>query len=262
MRIGTTQSRIGVCLIGLVVVGGIVVGCGEKPEPPPVAYMGPTLAGDTLGMDRSVATKSGYTLLSEEPSAGLFPAALAVARLVQPERIVRPDNSPGWHVGTIGFEEAITWNSLANTIPSIREVIVMDRQSTVSQTANLEQISSTARRMEARLCLVYGPGSAEADHAGLWGVILDTTAGRKIAVVQAQAGPEDYEPPSPARPEVDQRHRDVNYLAMRKFQEQVRRCVLTLIERDQPSATTQPNPWKAKPSRQEPIYIMPNPTPG
>jgi hypothetical protein len=110
--------------------------------------------------------------------------------------------------------------------------------------------------------LVYGPAPVEADRAGLWGVILETATGRKLAVVQAQASPEDAEPPRPDQHAKDLRHRDPNYLCMAKFQQQVRQCLLALIERDRPPATTQPNPWQSKPPRETPIYIMPpRPTP-
>jgi len=263
MRIHKThgRGRVGLAIV-LVVAFCIAWGCGEKPEPPPVAYMGPTLASDSLGMEKAPAPKTGYTLLDAQPSTGLFPGALAIARLVQPEGVVRSDNSKGWQVGTIGYEEAITWNNIGTRIPAVREVIVLDQYSTVSASADLGQIAMSADRLEAPLCLVYGPAQAEADHAGLWGTILETATGRKLASVQAQAGPEDFEPLRPDQLKNDMRNRDPNYLCMTGFQQQVRLCLLALIERDRPSTTTQPNPWQSKPPRETPIYIMPpRPTP-
>jgi hypothetical protein len=107
------------------------------------------------------------------------------------------------------------------------------------------------------LCLIYGPSPTDPEHAGLWGVLLDTHTGTKVAFVQAQAGPPDYEPPHADRREEDMRHRDPNYLVQRKFQREVRKCILNLIRRDLPRTTTQPSPWQTGQPRTTPIYIVP-----
>ncbi|HSW44786.1 MAG TPA: hypothetical protein VLM89_04365 [Phycisphaerae bacterium] len=257
-----SDNRAWAVVVGLSVVAGLfAASCGKKPEPPPVAYMGPTLAADSLGLDRAPEDKTGYELLKQEPSTGLFPTAVGIARLTVSEGVAGAAGRKDWLVGEIGFEEAVSWNSLGNTIPAIREMIVLDRYSTASPTSDLSRIAGSAWRLEAGLCLVYGPSPAEDEYAGLWGVILDTASGERVALVRAQAGPEDFEAPSPTRLETDLRHRDVNYLAMRRFQSQVRQCLLAMIRRDQPAATTQPNPWQSKGNRQENIYLVPSPRP-
>ena len=239
-----------------------VLACSQKPEPPPAAYLGPTVASASLGVQEAKAVTTGYKLLGDQPSTGRFPGAFAVARLAEPKDFWRSDNAQQWHVGDIGFEEAMAWNSLGNRIPAIREVIVLDKNATVSPTADLRQIAGSARRLEAGLCLVYGPAPAEAEHAALWGVILDSTSVAKLAFVQAEAGPGEFEPPPSDRLPEDRRHWDVNYLARARFQQQVRQCVLALIEQDRPSATTQPSPWQGKPVHEQQIYLLPpRPTP-
>jgi len=225
--------------------------------------MGPTLAGDTLGVKSSGVSKTGFDILETQSSTGRFPGAVAVARLAKPGDFLKSDNTQRWEVGEIGFEEAITWNSLGNRIPAIREMIVLDKLSTVSPTANVKEIAASAKRLEAGLVVIYGPApTAEDKNAALWGVIVDCTTTDKVAFVQAAAGPGDYEPPRADRRKEDRRHWDVNYLARDKFQKQVRQCLLALIERDHPPATTQPNPWQSKPAKEQPIYLLPpRPTP-
>lgn len=244
----------------LAVLWVLISGC-EKPEPPPVAYIGPTLASSDLGVEEPVPEPTGFTLLEQQPSQGRFPGALAVARLMPPQGFFTPDNHDAtrehWWIGTIKWEEAMDWNRLGNRIPDLREVIVLDRFTTVCPNSKLEAIAASARRLEAALCLIYGPSPTDPEHAGLWGVLLDTHTGAKVAFVQAQAGPPDYEPPHADRREEDMRHRDPNYLVQRKFQREVRKCILNLIRRDLPRTTTQPSPWQTGQPRTTPIYIVP-----
>ncbi len=264
MRIRTsTRWVLAVVAWGLTAVCCGLLACSQQPEPPPVAYVGPTLAGDDLGVKASGVSKTGFDILETHSSTGRFPGAVAVARLVKPGNFFKSDNAQRWEVGEIGFEEAITWNSLGNRVPAIREMIVLDKLSTVSPTANIREIAGSARRLEAGLVLIYGPAPVtEDEHAALWGVIVDSTTADKVAFVQAAAGPGDYEPPHADRRKEDRRHWDVNYLARDKFQKQVRQCLLALIDRDRPPATTQPNPWQTKPAKEQPIYLLPpRPTP-
>ena len=246
--------------VALAVLWTLVSGC-EKPEPPPVAYIGPTLASSDLGVEQPMPEPTGFTLLETQVSQGRFPGALAVARLMPPRGFFKPDNSDAtrerWWIGTIKWEEAMGWNRLGNQIPDLREVIVLDRFTTAQPDGELEVLAASARRLEGGLCLVYGPGPAKPEHAGLWGVILDTQTAAKVAFVQAQAGPADYEPPHADRRAEDMRHRDPNYLVRRKFQHQVRQCILALIERDLPPTATQPSPWKTGPPRATPVYVVP-----
>lgn len=236
--------------------------CSQKPEPPPFAYSGPTVASASLGVEDAKPVPTGYKLLDDEPSSGRFPGAIAIARLIEPKDFWRSDNTQAWEVGDIGYEEAITWNSLGNRMPAVREMIVLDKNSTVSPTADLKKIAHSAARLEAGMCLIYGPASTEAEHAALWGVIVDSHTLAKLAFIQADAGPADFEPPPSDRLPQDRRHWDVNYLARTKFQQQARQCILALIERDRPPSTTQPSPWNTKPVREQPIYLLPpRPTP-
>ncbi len=252
----------GPATLALGVVLSVPGGC-QKPEPPPAAYMGPTLASLELGAERLPADPTGFVLLSQEPSVGRFPNALAVARLEPPQGGFAPEDlgegpRENWWVRTIRWEEAMNWNRLCNTVPSIREVIVLDRFTTVRPDARPEEITVSARRLEAGLCLVYGPSPAEAGYAGLWGVIADTASNTRVAFVQAQAGPKDFQPPPADRPSEDLRHVDPNYLAERKFQQEVRKCLLALIAMDSPPATTQPSPWRTDaPAAMQPVIVVP-----
>jgi len=264
MRKSTSPDRwrLVACTAALTWVCALTVGC-EEPEPPPVAYIGPTLASSERGVEQAAPEPTGFTVLEQQRSQGRFPGALAIARLMPPQGFFTPDNNDlsqeHWSIGTVQWEEAMGWNRLGNNIPDLREVIVLDQFTTVRPNGNLEMIADTARRLDAVLCLVYGPSPAATEYAGLWGVLLDTQSAAQVAFVQAQAGPADYEPPHADRREEDLRHRDPNFLVQQKFQREVRKCILTLVERDIPSTTTQPSPWQTGKPRPAatPVYVVP-----
>lgn len=238
-----------------------LAGCRES-EPPPVAYVGPMLARADLGVKGIECDATGFVILEKQASCGRFPGALAVARLEPPDPPAATHGaSPDcWYVGTMKEEEAVYLNMLFNNVTGVREVIVLDQPAFVRPQAELAQIAAVARRVGAGLCLVFGPAPAGPEHAALAGVILDAKTQEPVALVQAQSGPADFELPRNDAPERDQRHRDPNYIVARKFDRQLRRCVLELMAKDQPLPTTMPSPWRYATTRPAPqrVYIMPN----
>jgi len=103
-------------------------------------------------------------------------------------------------------------------------------------------VVAAAARLNAGLCLVYGPGEAGSGQTALIGALLDTRTGKAVACIQVQATSEDFEPKGEDRPRGDRRHVDPEYLAARKFERQVRACVMELVARDTAPAMTRPDP--------------------
>ena len=224
-------------------------GCGEK-EPPPVAYIGPTLTAADLGGTGAPCPPTGYVVLQAE-SEGRWPAALAVAFIHE-----APDGS-GWQIATLKEEQATWWNQLFNTVPVVRQVLVMERLSLISPTDDIDAIMAKAWRLKTELILLYGHASAPEGQVALTGVIRDTRIGNSVALVRAQAGPADYADHRVDTVEEDMRHIDPEYIAARKFEQQVRQCVLDLISRDTSLPTTQPSAWEEySKQRQQPAYII------
>lgn len=263
------RAAIGLCgLMAAGIIGPAVSGC-HKPDPPPAAYVGPTLTEADLGLSSPVQSgENGYVLLEKAATRGLFPAGLAVVRLDKPNPLVVCDDplfvcDRGWELSTLRPEEAAYWNMLFKTVAKARGVFIMDRQSAISPDCDLKDVVRAMRARNVELCLIYGPRLVPDGSAGLAGVILDVASGEYLAYVQSEAGVLDFEPPRPDRPKHDQSHQDVNYIAARRFEKQVRACVLDLIERDERPATTQPSPWRNMqdlrlPTDSVPVYIVPN----
>lgn len=250
-------------LVPLTVFLTIAVGCHEKTQTP-AAYTGPVLASGDLCVEEVECGQTGFVIFEEGRSTGRFPGTFAVARLVPSEAdSFGPAPRKAWWVGTIKEEKATYWTSLFNTIPDIQDVVILDRLSIEWPDSDLEAVAAAAGRMNAGLCVIWGPGEAAPEHAALLGVVMNTHARQPVAFVRADAGPEDFQPRGADQLEGDLKHRDVDYLVARKFQRQVKDCVYELITRDSKPPATQPSPWRSATtpppaSPLGPVYIVPN----
>lgn len=201
---------------------------------------GPVVSASELGLPEGLGDTTGFVLLEDQSSSGRFPGALAVARW----RELGSETEPACRqLITLKPEQAVHWNSLFNSVPAIREVIMLRQETSGPAGAGVKAVAANAARFDARLCLVYGAAAAEPDSAALIGVLLDTNDGSPVAYIQARATPADFEAPRPDGMQGDRRHVDVVYLATRRFQDEVRRCVLALIQRDG-AGPKRESPWR------------------
>lgn len=198
---------------------------------------GPMMAPADLSLPESSCPSSGYVLVDEGRWSGRFPVALAVAKL-------HTAPGGGWQAMTLKEEQAVWWNSLFNTSSAIREVIVMGERTAGPPGSGPVGMIGKARRLDAALCLVYGPASTGVKEAGLIGALYDTFTGRPVARIQAQATEADFQSRRSDAPSGDRRHVDPQYLVNRKFEQQVRMCIDELITRDaqQPPAVQKASP--------------------
>lgn len=201
---------------------------------------GPTLAPADLGLPGSAGESTGFVIVEPSASSGRFPAALAVAKLGSAQDSGTPERA----VVRLQEEQAVHWNSLFNTTPAVREVVVLNDKTPGPPLRGLPAIVATARRLNAGLCLVYGATAIGPDEAKMIGALLDTEGGRVVAQIQARATPEDHEAQRPDAPKGDLRHLDLEYLVARKFQRLVHQCVIELITRDKQPGEQRPSPWR------------------
>lgn len=240
MRCERTKKKVAGAVAVAFLVLLLAAGCDSTPKSHPA---GPTLAPSDLGLPAGASAASEFAILESRGTAGRFPLALAVARL----GAGRDDAvNRGWQIASLKEEQAVWWNSLFNNVPAVREVVIMSAKTAGPPGAGMPALINKARRLNARLCLVFGPAPAGPDEAALIGALFDTQTGQAIARIQAQATPADFQPHRrPDGLQGDRRHVDPQYFADRRFQEQVRDCVLELIKRDAlPTAASAPNPEK------------------
>lgn len=203
----------------------LTAGCGDSNR----HAAGPRLGPADLGLPEGDCAATGYVILEPMRSTGRFPLALAVAKLKE-----RAGANDEWQIASLKEEQATWWNSLFNTVPAVREVIVLGERSAGPSAAGMAGVVGKAKRLDARLCLIYGPAGSGPKEASLIGALYDTMTGRAVARIQTQASPADFQKRRPDGLSGDKRHVDPEYLAARKFEQQIRACVAELIKRDSP----------------------------
>jgi hypothetical protein len=219
----------------------LTAGCGESSRHQTIGLrIGPT----DLGLPEGACAATGFVILEPRGTTGRFPLALAVARLKE----MSGETAGDWQAVSLKEEQATWWNSLFNTVPAVREVIVMGERTAGPPATGISGLVGKAKRLNARLCLVYGLMGAEPEEAALIGALYDTLTGSAIARIQAQATSADFQPKRADAPNGDQRHIDPQYLAARKFDRQVRACVVELIRRDSQLAPEDKQPPPAAPA--------------
>lgn len=187
------------------------------------------------------ALRNSYVTLVAQQTKGLFPCALAVARVTPVAAgVVEPDVE--FNLNMDPLNELVDWMSLFDDTWLISEVFPVTYPIRKDRRIALLEIVEYAHQDDARLCLIYSVSRSETSQGSsseVQGMLYDTETGMMLARTQADqfvlALTEDQlpPPPPPDRVETDHRHFDPVFIAQDRFRELLRRCVLELIAQDQ-----------------------------
>ncbi|MCK6457101.1 MAG: hypothetical protein L6Q92_11300 [Phycisphaerae bacterium] len=236
------------CALGL-----LLVGCGDptsRPaakleEPSEVAQAAMTAVHPTdLGPSESNYPANGGRILDAGETAGRFPCAVAVARVIRHE--VDGGEQDRLMVVPISDARGATWNQLMDTLPSIREFVLLGVYGLPVTGCTVDQILDEARRASCRLCLIYAQNGDAATDCELLGVLWDAIGPKPIATFRTSAEVRlDANHRCKSDGKHDHRLCRAEYVATRELESAVQRALWTLAERDRPVTTTQPNPWES-----------------
>lgn len=151
--------------------------------------------------------------------------------------------------------EATYWTELFDSTPEIREVVVLHDRSVRRELTDLGELVRVSEVMESGLLLIYGfDNTSVVNSCRVEGVVYDVERARVLAHIRhtstlsdamAQAQRLSIE----ERPETK---RDwafyLDQVAFRTFEEQFRKCIWNLIDRDQPADTQVPSPYRLVPA--------------
>jgi hypothetical protein len=210
-------------------------GCGR---PTAIMYE-PQLQMDDLAPGLQ-APDNAYVLLTDQPTHGRFACGLAVAKFA-------PAHGDGpLELVALKPNEQAYWAEKLTGISAIRELAFLTPVNTRSRGQGVEALCATAQRLEASLLLVYAPNRFGINSAQVLGVLYDVQERTPLATLHtsAQILDEDGEEEPLAEKRGDQREIDAAYCAPRAFEAQTVACLLELVGRDMPTATTQPHRWQ------------------
>ena len=217
-------------------------GC-EKTRKVEFVATNPVLSWTDLDLPATTALDDGYAVLVKEQTRGLFPAAVAVARV---KAAYRSDGTAGTllEMKAEPESELLPWNSVLDDQRLVSGVFPIKPLALQGEEATVAHILSTARAMKAPICLVYGTASLGPHEAELRGAIFDTANHRPLAVMHAWAEVSENDttladlPAPPAKdPEYfsaakDPRYQDAPGAAVYKFETLVRNCMIALRKND------------------------------
>ena len=234
------------CLLAL-----LAGGCAQKDEevvvwePRPLVDWALLATPDTPNF-QPISDKA--VLLVQQPTQGLFPAAIAVTRVAL---------TPPWHEPDPQSEsdrpleavltadprnEFLPWNAALDNQMAVSEVFPVMERDLGGGPADPPQVLAASRALGARLALMYAVNELAPDETEMMGVLYDARAGTTLAALHAQATsrplPEDVD-----EEQVDIWEFDSRALVRARFEQQLHHCIRALILQDNPPAVRDPEGW-------------------
>lgn len=229
-------------MVALVIAGG---GCGKKK---PMAFVAtwPTVQWNDIA--RSGGTdNSGYNFTLGQRTTGLFPSALAVARVRAVDDMVTVDPATRLELDLTPEVDFLAWNRVFDDIRDISEVFPLSYAAMDGAPISVDAILTGAAAQRAGLCLIYAQVLESVYDARFRGVLYDVKQRRQLAVIHSAAhvqdpialdDEDDYESRASER-----ESRDPRLVATRQFEQFMRELLLNLRANDDSQAPVTPEGW-------------------
>lgn len=213
-----------------------LAGCAEDRRP--VATLDQVIIASE-DLERNASVTNGYVSLASDGTIDLFPCPLAVARVEPAAR--RGGEAMQLKLSLSPVNQVTDWCELFVDLPFISEVFPTTYPGSRERIVTAEELVDRAEAGGARLCLVYSIKEPAASYSEVRGALYDVRDASLLATLHADAQvvvPSDHAPPPapPDRLEVDRRHVNARLVAMQRFREFVRQCVMELEASDHPAS--------------------------
>lgn len=239
------RSRILLCslLIGI----GLLNGCSPSKTKQEVWTAKPQVIWADLCNTNVQWHHNSYTLLTNGPTKGLFPAEIAVTRVAREQ----DENNPAITRRRLLRDpqnEFLQWNKTLDDQMAISAVFPIAERDLGGAEPGPDHINAAMRALQADLGLIYAFNEISESKSEMFGALYDTSLGWPVAVIHASA--ETVNPPEGDDPENQEAHEeltawetDSRALTRHKFDRLVYACVRELIMRDQPADVSAPEGW-------------------
>jgi len=229
-------------LVTLIGVGLAVAGCASK-ERHPFFPTYPVVSWSALAAGQDVEVSDGYRLLVTEPTQGVFPASIGVARLAG--RIT--NNGDALLLAMKPDVDFLSWNSRFDDFRSVSEVFPVNAMALDGADVEVSSILASARALRAGLLLVYTEEQNTPEQYDVRGMIYEVKTRRPLASLHASAYVQQPVEPdehySGDDPVHDLDRKDPRLIAIKSFEQHARACLLALMANDEPAETVAPEGW-------------------
>lgn len=229
-----------------------VTGCAHKPVH--VWTPAPRVMWGDIAIQPVPTPVNGFVVADRNPTPGLFPASLAVARVA-----VAEDAAHVLGARPILFSdphnEFLQWNLAVSDQMAVSEVFPIGASSVGGGPVDPAGVLATFRALHARLGLVYAVNQLTEDETEIIGVLYDVEAAQPIAAIHAKAASVVAEQEIEEE-NLDRWKNDSRALARQRFEKSVRACIRELILHDDPPTTVIQAGWNG-PSRRRSVVWPP-----
>lgn len=231
----------------------VVAGCAEKR---PAAWTpAPRVVWGEIANQPVPTPVEGYLVSDKKPTAGLFPASLAVARVA-----VAEDATQVLGVRPILFadprNEFLQWNLAVCDQMAVSEIFPIGPSSVGGSPVNPEQVLASFRALGARLGLVYAVNELSPTETELLGILYDVEGAQPVATMHSHAVSKVPEEQL-EKEDLDRWENDSKALARRDFEKSVRASIHELILHDEPPTGALKAGWDAANQRRTAVWPPP-----
>ncbi|MBN1514903.1 MAG: hypothetical protein JXB13_23025 [Phycisphaerae bacterium] len=251
-------------MLRYVILAGLslaLLGCEKRKELPFMPTAPVVLWRDLSGRQANLPQDT-FTLLVDEPTEGLFPASLAVARLagVQPAGAgPRFAADHGLVLSTAPAHELLRWNAAFDDVRLVSEVFPLSQMSLNGRSACVSTLMESAAAMTGRICLVYSITDLTPSESEIKGVLYRVSTQQPVAAVHARGA---YYPPPDDEDDEDTRDnfqkllepRSARLVAEARFLSLTRACLLALRDNDRPAKPEIEEGWVPQGPLAPPIW--------
>ncbi len=223
---------------GVVCMIALASGCASKEVevwmPPPRTQWDDIMTRPVTPADNE------YRILRSEPTRGLFPSNIGVARVA----VEDPDEEPFVRRRCLirkPRNEFLAWNKAFDEQMAVSEVFPIAQRDLGGAKVDAEQIVAATRALDAGIAMVYAVNELSETETEMFGTLYDTEAAMPIAAFHARA--ESITPTEDSDDAPDLWLVDSKALVRAKFERFVHACVRELVLHDQPAPLETPTGW-------------------
>jgi len=204
----------------------------------------PVVGWAELSGGQDVAVAEGYRLLVHEPTKGVFPTSVGVARIAA--------------TGEIGGVETLTlntrpevdfldWNSCFDDLRPVSEAFPINIMGMNGDPVAVGTLLDNAHALRAGMVLAYSEEQPTLERYEIRGVLYQVSTKRALASIHAvsyvQKPVDPDERYSGSDPADNLERVDPREDARHTFEQDTRACLLALMAKDEPADTVKPEGW-------------------
>jgi hypothetical protein len=231
-------------LLTCAIVAAVLGGCEKEEEPIELFEPGPPVPWSDLVEPDLTIPENEFTITIPQPTEGLFPVSVAVARIQAIHPVALDEPEPGEYELALAMEPShdfLRWNSAFDDIRSVSEVFPLSFIAMNGEPVTTTTLIEAAQSMTGRLCLVYSAQDITPVESEVKGVLFDTRTRDLLALIHARGF--YAEPTTEELEQAEEEQTESEFLltpnsarlvAEFRFEALTRDCMLALLQHDRP----------------------------